>query len=189
LFLGIELEDAVTAAAAGVARDLQSRLSIAAPDFDARWVPRANLHITLWFLGELAEPQADGLIARLREPFNVAPFQLRLDGCGVFPNSGAPRAIWIAIAAGTDPMRALHARTADRLAPLGFLPERRPYSPHLTIARVKEAGRGTLRGVRDAIAATGADCGISAVRAVTLFRSRLSPHGAAYGALLRVPLT
>ena len=59
LFLGIELEDAVTAAAAEAARALKTRLSTAAPEFDARWVPRPNLHVTLWFLGELADPEAD----------------------------------------------------------------------------------------------------------------------------------
>jgi 2'-5' RNA ligase len=189
LFVGIELDDAVSAAAAGVGQALKPRLAAVAPGFSARWIPQSNLHITLWFIGEVADSRGADLIERLREPFDVAPFRLGLRGCGAFPPSGAPRVLWIGTNEGTDAMRALYARLERRLTLLGFAAERRPYSPHLTIARVKEAGRGSGRAIRDALAAVDADCGNSAVAAVTLFRSRLSPHGAAYEPLLRVPLT
>ena len=190
LFVGIELEDAVTAAAADLGQALKARLSAVSPGFSARWVPAANLHITLWFIGEVAEPRALELAERLRAPFDQAPFQLGLRGCGAFPSSGAPRVLWIATTDGTDAMRTLYHRLEGRLGPLGFEAERRPYSPHLTIARVKEPGRGSPRAIRDALARPGfdTDCGVSAVASVTVFRSRLSPHGAVYEPLLRVPL-
>ena len=86
-------------------------------------------------------------------------------------------------------MRELYGCIESRLVPLGFEAERRQYTPHLTIARVKDAGRATGRAVRQAIAAVPGVCGESAVTAVTLFRSRLSPRGAVYEPLLRVPLT
>src|SRR5688572_20096629 len=110
VFIGIELEDAVTAAAADLGQALKARLATVAPGFTARWVPPANLHITLWFIGEVADPRALELANRLREPFDVAPFQLGLRGCGAFPSSGAPRVLWIATAAGTDAMRTLYHR-------------------------------------------------------------------------------
>ena len=85
-------------------------------------------------------------------------------------------------------MRELYRRIEHRLVPLGFAAERRPYTPHLTIARVKDPGRAPGRVIRASIAAVPASCGESTVNAVTLFRSRLSPRGAAYEPLLRVPL-
>ena len=189
LFVGIELDGAVSAAAAEVGRALKPRLAAVAPGFSARWIPQSNLHITLWFIGEVADPRAADLVERLREPFDVAPFQLGLRGCGAFPPSGAPRVLWIATNEGTDAMRALYGRLERRLTVLGFAAERRPYSPHLTVARVKEPGRGSGRAIREALAGVEADCGHSAVVAVTLFRSRLAPDGAVYEPLLRVPLT
>ena len=85
-------------------------------------------------------------------------------------------------------MAALHGEVQERLAPLGLLPERRPYAAHLTIARVKDAGRGQSAAIRQTAAGLAADCGATAVNAVTLFRSRLSSRGAAYEPVLRVPL-
>jgi 2'-5' RNA ligase len=80
-----------------------------------------------------------------------------------------------------------HAALIERLQPLGYSPEARAYSPHVTLARVKAPGRSSTK-VRDALAGEAADCGRMTVTALTLFRSRLSPRGAAYERLLRVPL-
>jgi 2'-5' RNA ligase len=188
LFIGIELDDAVTATAADAARELKARLASVAPGFTARWIDRANLHITLWFIGEVVDNRAAAIADALQSPFDVAPFHLDLRGAGAFPPSGAPRVLWIGTTTGTEPMRELYRRIEKRLVPLGFPAERRPYTPHLTIARVKDPGRVTGRVIRQAIAAVPAACGESAVNAVTLFRSRVSPRGAAYEPLLRVPL-
>jgi 2'-5' RNA ligase len=189
LFIGVELDDAVTAAAAAAALDLKARLDARAPEFVARWIDRANLHITLWFIGEVVDERAAAIGDSLQQPFDVAPFRLELAGCGAFPPSGAPRVLWIGTTNGTEAMRELYGRIEGRLVPLGFAAERRPYTPHLTIARVKDPGRVPRRVIRDETAAVRAACGESAVNAVTLFRSRLSPRGAAYEPLLRVPLT
>jgi len=146
------------------------------------------LHITLWFIGEVADERLVQISDALRRPFDLAPFSLALTGCSAFPPSGPPRVLWIGTTKGTEAMRELYGRIEDRLVPLGFAAERRPYTPHLTIARVKDPGRASGRVIRDAIAAVPAACGESVVNAVTLFRSRLSPRGAAYEPLLRVPL-
>jgi RNA 2',3'-cyclic 3'-phosphodiesterase len=188
LFIGVELDEAVRAAAATAALELKARLDRHAPGFTARWIDRANLHITLWFIGEVADERLVQISDALRRPFDVAPFSLALTGCRAFPPSGAPRVLWIGTTKGTEAMRELYDRIEDRLVPLGFAAERRPYTPHLTIARVKDPGRASGRVIRDAIAEVPASCGESAVNAVTLFRSRLSPRGAAYEPLLRVPL-
>ena len=95
--------------------------------------------------------------------------------------------MWIGTGDGTAAMIEAHAALARRLAPLGYLAESRAYSPHVTMARVKQPGRAA-RAVRQALADDPADCGRTAVGALTLFRSRLSPQGASYEPLVRVPL-
>ena len=188
LFIGVELDEVVRAAAATAALELKARLDTRAPGLTARWIDRANLHITLWFIGEVADERLVQISDALRRPLDLAPFSLALTGCSAFPPSGPPRVLWIGTTKGTEAMRELYGRIEDRLVPLGFAAERRPYTPHLTIARVKDPGRASGRVIRDAIAAVPAACGESVVNAVTLFRSRLSPRGAAYEPLLRVPL-
>jgi 2'-5' RNA ligase len=86
-------------------------------------------------------------------------------------------------------MRRLYGEVGERLAPLGYVPEERPYAAHLTIARIRDPVPGSSRSVREILTALPADCGTSRVAAVTLFRSHLSPKGAAYEPLLRVPLS
>ena len=188
LFIGVDLDDPVRTAAAALTDHLRTELQRVDPDFTARWIPPPNLHITLWFLGEVADDAADALLAVLRQPFVNAPFPLVLRGCGAFPRSGPPRVLWVGVPHGAAGMQGLYGELADRLVPLGFAREQRPYSPHLTLARVKESGRGTARAIRQLLAGIPADCGTSAVTAVTLFRSRLSSRGAAYERILRVPL-
>lgn len=189
LFVGVELDDRVRRAAAEAAEHLRVRLKRSRADVNARWVDPDNLHITLWFIGEVHDDRAAELRGALQAPFGTPAFDVRLDGCGSFPPSGPPRVFWLGVASGVEPMRQLYGEVRDRLVAIGCEEEKRPYAPHLTIARVKEIGRGSARAVRDAVAAVPAACGSSRVEAVTLFRSRLSPKGSRYEPLLRVPLS
>jgi RNA 2',3'-cyclic 3'-phosphodiesterase len=188
LFVGLELDERVRTAAAVVAARLETRLSEVARGFRARWIPDSNLHITVWFFGEIAEDAAAVLIEQLRAPLRVSPFELAVRGCGAFPRSGPPRVLWIGTAEGKAAMVDAYAAVVRRLATLGYLPEAREYSPHVTLARVRDPG-DAARAVCQVLAGDAADCGRTVVDALTLFRSRLSPHGAVYEPLLRVPLT
>ena len=95
-----------------------------------------------------------------------------------FPRSGAPRVAWLGLPEGRPELIAVYQRLRPRLVSLGFEPEKRPYDPHLTIARVKDVPRQEVAAVRGILAETTADAGDCRVDAVTLFRSRLSPRGA-----------
>ena len=85
----------------------------------------------------------------LTPPLDARSFTLRIGGGGAFPPTGAPRAIWLGLATGREGLIAVHEQLRGRLVPLGFAPEARPYSPHLTIARVKEARPRDARAMRD----------------------------------------
>ena len=182
LFIGVELSDTVKARAAQTAERLRQALGRRAT---ARWIAAENLHITLWFLGEVADDRAPAIMSVVNTPFTVPPFDLGLRGAGAFPPHGAPRVFWIGVVAGQGSLQALHDQLAVRLQPLGFEPEKRAYSAHLTIARVKEC---QSREVRTLLREIDADAGRCEITAVTVFRSRLSPKGARYEPLLRVPL-
>jgi 2'-5' RNA ligase len=188
LFIGIELDDRVRAAAAAAVAHLRSRLESADEGFSARWVPTENLHVTLWFIGEVADSRALEIDAALRAGFDVRPFTMRVAGFGAFPASGPMRVFWLGVRAGSENLSALHAETAALLLPMGFKGARRAYSAHVTVARTKGTSRGSGTALRRILLKESADCGECRVSAVTLFRSRVSSRGATYDPLLRVPL-
>jgi 2'-5' RNA ligase len=143
----------------------------------------------VWFLGEVSEARAEAVLDSLRPPLQQPAFTLHLAGLGAFPPSGPPRVFWMGVADGRNELSRVHDEVGVRLAPWGFEGEGRPYSAHLTLARVKEppppAARAAIRHLlRDA----DADGGSCRIDALTVFRSRTSPSGAVYEALLRVPL-
>jgi 2'-5' RNA ligase len=188
LFVGVELSGEMKAAAADAADRLRTALERARLRVDARWVPAANLHVTLWFIGEVDETRAVTISEALSPPFDTPPFAVRAHGLGAFPSSGPPRVFWIGIREGAESLAALHAHVAARLAPLGFEAERRAYSAHITIARVKDVARGSAQAIRGILPTTSADAGAMVVSAATLLRSRVSSKGATYEPLLRIRL-
>jgi 2'-5' RNA ligase len=188
LFIGTELSDSLRSAAAGITNRLRRRVERSSPKASVRWVEPANLHITVWFLGEVREPQDGAVVDALTAALDVQPFTMRVKGAGAFPPSGPLRTIWLGLAAGRDGLVAIHDALRSRLTPLGFMPEKRPYSPHLTIARVKEVGTRDSALLRRILQETRDDIGGCDVTHATLFRSRTSPAGAQYEPLLRIPL-
>jgi 2'-5' RNA ligase len=188
LFIGIELPEDVARAAADAAGRLRDSIERAADRAVLRWVPRENLHLTLWFIGEVTDAAAADIQRTIAAPFTERAFALQIGGGGVFPPSGPPRAIWLGLQSGTASLVALHRELAVRLAPLGFVPEKRPYSPHLTIARVKDLRGRDGVAVRGVLAAAPGEIASCTVSHLTLLRSHTSPKGSRYEALLRVPL-
>ena len=106
------------------------------PEAEVKWSPLENLHITTKFIGEWPEERMEELDGALKNLRGWEPFDVRLSGLGWFPNAGAPRVLW-AGADGGDALVALAAQTDDVLAELGIAKEQHPYSPHLTLARIK----------------------------------------------------
>ena len=189
LFVGVELEPAVRMAIAAAADGLRTQLRDGHIRITARWIPQDHLHVTLFFIGDTTGDRARDVQAAFAQPFAVPAFDIRLARLGAFPPSGVPRVFWIGLSSGVAEMAALNAEVSARLAPLGCEPEGRPYSAHVTIARVKDLqSRGHASRIRRILEGLEADAGVSRVSAVTLFLSRLSPNGSVYEPLLRVPL-
>ena len=155
------------------------------PDDGVRWVPRANLHITLKFLGAAVDShRLQQLTAGLRQlATKTAPFEVAAAGIGAFPNLEHPRAIWVGLqSVESGALAALAARLETVAAEYGFEREKRRWSGHLTIGRVrvepiKDETRNALNALRDR------NFDVSKIESITLYRSHLGPNAASYEAL------
>lgn len=132
-FIAVELPDAARAA-------LQAhiaRLSRALPR--VRFQPPDSLHLTLAFLGELDDERLDAATqAAIAAASTAPPFTLMVAGLGIFGPPSAPRVLWCGVGGDVPTLLRLQAALADRLEATGFPRERRPFAPHLTLARFKQ---------------------------------------------------
>ena len=174
------------------------QLRSAFPGVRASWSREDNLHLTLKFLGDISTTRIPPLSESCGEAIKrLAPFDLSVKGCGTFPPHGKPKVLWIGIEdanassppsetsaspAGV-PLLSLHAAIEARCAAAGFPREPRPYHPHLTIARLREARAShTLAEHPKQI---GFSPLVFTVSELTLFRSELSSQGSKHTALAR----
>jgi 2'-5' RNA ligase len=151
-----------------------------------RWTGAQRLHLTLKFLGEVAPDRLAAVGSAVAAAVaGRGPFSLELLGAGAFPSVQRPRVVWVGIGAGAA---GLAASLELALAPLGFAPEGRPFTPHLTVGRLREPPRDRaalprlLEQVRDRV------WGLAVVPAVHLVRSDLFPAGPNYSILATTPL-
>ncbi len=117
-----------------------------------RWVPTRNMHLTLKFLGDTAASHLDFLKQMLvREADSHPQFDLQLGGLGSFPTRRSPRLLWIGIHAPPD-LDSLQRGVESGASRLGYKPENRAFSPHLTLGRVRQnAGLSELQKIRTAL--------------------------------------
>ncbi|WNG61395.1 RNA 2',3'-cyclic phosphodiesterase [Archangium gephyra] len=129
--------------AVSLGQGIESQVSAALPRLKAlaphaRWVPAANLHLTLSFLGEVEAERVSAVRDVLTRVGPAhAPLVLRIEGGGGFGSSAHPRVLWAGVSGDTQALGALQADVAEGLKPLGFEPEHREYAAHLTLARAK----------------------------------------------------
>ncbi len=102
-----------------------------------KWVEPHNLHLTLKFLGEVAEAAYPRVCDALHCVEGFPPFPIRFVGLGAFPRPRGARVLWVGVQQGAVELAELAARVDSALQPLGFQPEERPFSPHLTIGRLR----------------------------------------------------
>jgi RNA 2',3'-cyclic 3'-phosphodiesterase len=145
-----------------------------------RWVRPEGLHLTLKFLGETKEDQLSAIISALNE-IHSAAVHFEFHGVGSFPKHQHPRVIWAGVRESSE-LATLASAIESRLVPLGFPPEARAFSPHITLARINS--REHLENLVSAAAAFASyDFGTMHAREFHLFKSTLKPSGAEYASL------
>jgi 2'-5' RNA ligase len=153
---------------------------------EVRWTAKANLHLTLKFLGNVRQDLVPALREQLAEAAaTTAPFEIALGGLGAFPRWERPQVIWAGVSSGFDALAALATRVEKGCARVGFEEEGRPYRAHLTLGRLKEArGNAAARALRSRAEALGsASIGAITVEAIHLVQSTLTPRGSIYTVL------
>lgn len=150
------------------------------------WVKRDNLHYTMRFLGEVGEDGASRIEAAAFEAAAAsAPFTAMLGAAGAFPDPRHARVLWLGLDPGAAELGQLAAALDSALARRGFAPERRRFSAHLTIGRVRDP-RG--RNWSDALAAAAPARAPFEVNELLVVESRLSPDGSIYTPRARAAL-
>ena len=187
-FVAIELTDvlhhALSDAQAQFKRDRAAR--------SVRWVAPENIHITLKFLGDVDADRMPALQRALTDACaGSAPFTLTIGGAGAFPNPRHPNVVWIGARGQTEIAAQLAQKIDEACFALGFPREERPFSPHLTLGRVK---RDTLPSERQLVGgmiehAQIGDLGNLRVERVSVMMSEVKPGGSVYTRLAEIPLT
>jgi 2'-5' RNA ligase len=153
-----------------------------------KWVERSNLHVTLKFLGEVREASAGKVERALGFAGAPRAFTLAIRGTGAFPNTRVPRVVWAGICGGQDELASLARSAEAALLPYGFEREKRPFSPHITLARAREGQIAS--GLSEALAGPAdRDFGRFIVEEYCLMRSELLPAGPMYTVLRRYALS
>ena len=185
-FVAIELSDDAKRALAALIQSLRNRR------IDGlRLVRPEGIHLTLKFLGNIDASRVQPIAAALAAASaRHTPFRLTLTAPGFFPNADRARVLWIGVGGELRPLIDLQRDVDETLAALGFAAEKRPFNPHLTIARMRDsAARADRRRAADALAAYPLPPGIAvSANAVSLMQSELRPGGAVYTRIVHAPL-
>lgn len=179
-FIAIDIAVPVRAALREVIEQFARRKS------DVRWVRGDGLHVTLKFLGWIDACRLQQIEAALAQVLRGRPaLRLRVRGLGTFPSLRRPRVLWVGLEG--DGVGELAECVEQAMNQLGFEPEKRGFTPHITLGRVN--GMRGWSHVEDTLKThLTEDFGESAVEAVTLYRSTLRPDGAIYTPLWTIPL-
>jgi 2'-5' RNA ligase len=182
-FLAFELPPGIQTIVAGVLEQARKALP------DLRWVRLQNMHLTVVFLGNIQEEDLEPL-GQLVEGVcqGYGPFDVCLSGMGVFPNQRNPRVFWLGLEGDIERMALFRNALQKTVKAFGVKQEKRPYKPHLTLARFGKVGKGNSR-VAECISKYR-DLGSPTypLGELILFRSELKPTGAVYTALKSWPL-
>ena len=187
LFVAIELPEAVIRHITEVMGRLREQ---ALPGI--RWVRPEGIHLTLRFLGNVPGSQVQSIVAAIQTAAaGATSFALQVQGVGAFPHLRAPRVLWVGVQGNLEPLVQVLNRSEGALEVQGFAREQRPFSPHLTLGRVK--GRLSLPQVQTLAQAMdwSRDVGPAElpVTALSLMESQLTRNGAIYRRRFQIPLS
>ncbi len=184
-FVAISYPAALRAQLAERARDLVGNVR------DVRCMSADSLHLTLAFLGEVPTHATDSIYSAMEAAARGrAPFTIEFGGGGTFPTGGEPRIAWVGVDGDLEAVQDLQAAVTQEMRGIGLRLGSRPFSPHVTLARI---GRQATPSARIGVARRFEEVRLGAlgthvVDAITLVESELSPAGAVYREVLAVEL-
>ena len=183
-FIGIEIPLEVKDALCNMSSSLKKKVK------DIRWIRAEGIHITLKFLGNISSANIKE-IETVLDPLcsSGQAIDLNLNGVGVFPDLKHPRIVWVALGGETDKLTALQRGIDKSCAAVGFPEEKRAYTPHLTLGRVKSyKGGRKLKNLEQLFSEiTFSDMPHFRANFVHLYKSDLKPDGAVYTKLKSFP--
>ncbi len=148
---------------------------------DLKLVEPQNIHVTVRFLGDITPATAEKIFIEMQQ-VQFTPFNVQIKGLGAFPDLRYPRVVWAGITEGADQLRNIFNQLEPRIRNLGFAPDPKGFSPHLTIARVKT---GRNKEQLSDFVSKNANYYFGAIKAecLRLKRSDLTPRGPVYSTL------
>ena len=156
-----------------------------------KWVNPYSIHLTLKFLGSIAVDKISQITKSMSEAVQgISPFHLEVKELGAFPNLRRVQVVWVGISGEVDKLGQLQQRIESNLARLGFAPESRPFTPHLTLARLRnQASLDERQRLGELIAGTRFEVAYTIkVDTISLMRSQLTREGAIYSRISAVGL-
>ncbi len=185
-FIAIELPDGVKRGL----RELQAQLK-AGSSAPAKWVDPNNIHLTLKFLGSVAADRLDEITTAMTQAVQGTPsFPLEVKDLGVFPNPRRVQIVWVGVSGEVEKLARLQQRIESGLERLGFPPEGRRFTPHLTLARLRDRATPEERQrLGQLIAETEFEAAPSFIAdSVKLMKSQLTREGPIYTQISSVAL-
>ncbi len=197
-FLAIELPQDLRAALTAVQQDVKRRLERTVDrQVKISWVRPASMHLTLKFLGDTPDESIERLRVAIEQVASAhRAIPIPLERLGVFPRPQQPRVLWAGPSESWEQgheaqrLAALHRAVEDCCQTAGFVPENRPLSPHLTLARIKEGERQVGQALtRSGVMDHPMTIGMLPVEAIILMKSDLRPTGSVYTKLWEVRIS
>ena len=178
-FIAFDVEDSEI-----VRRLTEAQMEIAKTGADLKLVEPKNIHITVRFLGNISPGMVNKIYGAM-ENVSFKPFQVEIKGLGAFPNLRFPRVVWAGIRKGAEELRNIFEQLEPQLRKLGFQPDPKGFSPHITIARVK-TGRNKAELARTLKELAEKEFGVMIAKCLRLKKSTLTPRGPIYTTLKEV---
>ena len=181
-FIAIEIPEEIKAGITAIQDQLK------ASGAEASWTRPEGIHLTLKFLGELPEARTSEIMSALGDVVaGSGGFSLDVAGTGAFPNVRNPRVLWVGVKGDIGKLASLQSLVESAMTRIGFDPEERRFSPHLTLARIKYLKpRFSWQQAIDDV--KNSALGGFSVRCISLMKSELKPSGAVYTEMGRVEL-
>lgn len=181
-FIAIPLSDRIREDLSNLQEELKKSQA------QVKWVRPEGIHLTLKFLGNVEEERILEIEEAIGKKIKgYSPFLLSLGCLGAFPDLRRPRVIWVGVEEGASEVKELAKRIEKALLPLGFVKEDRPFSPHLTLGRVK--GPKNMERLKEILGPlTTKKLGSLNVHLIEIIKSQLTSKGAIYTTLKKVIL-